>query len=301
MALKNLAVLGVVAVVAMAQSTPTARQLFYSPAKPAAAKAKPPVASAAAAAPKPTKTKKAVPERAAVNAVAEPPAAAAATSVAYRPGTGGDDPVIAISTQPLALRYSLVQIAESEDDDAEVSTSKVFHAGDRVRIRVQSNQDGYLYVVQRGSSGNWEPLFPSLAINDGKNRIEARASLDLPSKTQAFTFNAQAGDERLFVILSRTPVNDVERLVYRLRGEDGKKQPDPSAPSLMAQNVMVGNDLVEQLRRTNSRDLVIETVGTRTGSGSRKKSNLSAEPENAVYVATASGSTVVADIQLIHQ
>ena len=298
MALKNLAVLGVMAVVAMAQSTPTARQLFYSPAKPAAAKAKPPVASAV---PKPTKTKKAAPERAAVNAVAEPPAAAAATSVAYRPGTGGDDPVIAISTQPLALRYSLVQIAESEDDDAEVSTSKVFHAGDRVRIRVQSNQDGYLYVVQRGSSGNWEPLFPSLAINDGKNRIEARASLDLPSQTQAFTFNAQAGDERLFVILSRTPVNDVERLVYRLRGEDGKKQPDPSAPSLMAQNVMVGNDLVEQLRRTNSRDLVIETVGTRTGSGSRKKSNLSAEPENAVYVATASGSTVVADIQLIHQ
>ena len=300
MALKNLAVLGVMAVVAMAQSTPTARQLFYSPAKPAAAKAKPPVASAAAAAPKPTKTKKAVPERAAVNAVPEPPAAAAATSVAYRPGTGGDDPVIAISTQPLALRYSLIQI-ESEGDEAEVSTSKVFHAGDRVRIRVQSNQDGYLYVVQRGSSGNWEPMFPSLAINDGKNRIEARASLDLPSKTQAFTFNAQSGDERLFVILSRTPVNDVERLVYRLRGEDGKKQPDPSAPSLMAQNVMVGNDLVEQLRRTNSRDLVIETVGTRTGSGSRKKSNLSAEPENAVYVATASGSTVVADIQLIHQ
>lgn len=307
MPLKILPLVGVLAAVAWAQSAPTARQLFYTadkkPDKVTPAKPKSPVALADKA----DKVAKAAPAKQAPTKVTNPPVAESsrpnANAIVYQPVAAGEDQVIAVpslaSSQPLALRYSLVQIGESEDDDDEVSTSKVFHDGDRVRLRVEANQAGHLYVVQRGSSGNWEPLFPALSINGGKNRIEARTPFDLPSATQAFTFNQQPGDERLFVILSRTPVNDVERLVYRLR-DDKSASLDAGTPALIAQNVSVSNEVIERLRLNNSRDLVIETVGTRTKSGSQRKSNSAADPENAVYVATASGNTVVAEIKLIH-
>jgi len=47
----------------------------------------------------------------------------------------------------------------------------VFDTGDRVRFRFRANFDGYLYVMNQSTSGNYETLFPR---EDTGSRIASR-------------------------------------------------------------------------------------------------------------------------------
>jgi len=258
----------------------TARQLFYAEDPPAP--------------PKQIKreTKKSSSRK--DKAPAENKAAAPAESVS------GAQPVVvsaaygAGSAKPLGLRYSLLQVAEGSA--AEVSPDKVFRSGDQVRLHVEGNQDGYLYVISRGSSGTWKPLFPAAEISGGDNRIRARQSVDLPPAGHAFTFDEQPGEEQLFVVYSRQPVKDLDELIYSLRqGERPAADPPARQPLLVTQNVRpISDGLVSQFRTTYARDLIIEKVDSTQPAPDRK-------PENAVYVASSSGSRLVADIRLTHR
>jgi hypothetical protein len=237
----------------------TARQLFYdedAPAPPAAVK---PV----------KKAKKATAE---VKKAASTPEAPAPQVISAASGQG--------SSRSLGLRYSLVQVQEGSP--AEVSSDKVFRSGDQVKLRVEGNREGYLYVVTRGSSGLWKPLFPSADIAGGNNRIAARRPLELPSTQHAFTFDEQPGDEQLFVVYSLQPVKDLEELIHSLR-QQGER---PARP--------INDSLVSELRAVYSRDLVLQKVDAAEPLADWK-------PENAVYVVSNSGGRLVADIRLTHR
>src|SRR5947209_5948628 len=41
-----------------------------------------------------------------------------------------------------------------------VDPNYVFTAGDKIRFRLKSAVNGFLYVMDHGSSGSWEQLFP---------------------------------------------------------------------------------------------------------------------------------------------
>ena len=243
----------------------SARQLFYDEGKPA--KTVPPPKSAKAT----TKPPQAVP-------------------IPDRPEVHVPVPVILASHTPLALRYSIAKLENGEE--VEVPASQVFHSGDQVRLKVQVNQRGYLYLVSRGSSGIWKPLFPSREATD--NVIDARRIYSVPSATLAFTFDEQAGKERIFLLFSRTPVDDLDSLIDNLRGRAPAGA--PRRPELtLAQNL--NDQRVDGLRKMYSRDLIIEAVET------KKPAAASRPAENAVYVANASAkadSRVVADIELTH-
>jgi len=301
--------------VAPAQQAPahkelTARELFYTAAAPAAAakpaattpEAKPPARAARpvtqAAAPK-VDTPRA--ERKAVAHSTPPPAAPAAA--ASPDGT----PIVTAavrrtapapaSGQPLGLRYVITRMVDG--NMVEVPADSTFHAGDRIRITVVANSPGYLYIITQGSSGTWKPIFPSADVEDGNNRVEPFRDYVLPPKSR-MVFDSQAGVEKLFVVLSREPENDLEQMIYSLRSP-GKATPaaEPEAPKetpklLVAANI--SNDMVGHMRNVYARDLVIEKVDAETPGGNRR--------ENAVYVVNPTGSAdsrVVADIALAHQ
>lgn len=245
----------------------SARQLFYDEGKPAP--------------PKPTVTPKPPPAKAPSKPSKATPLPEANTI-----------PVALVSHTPLALRYSIVKLENGEE--LEVPGSRVFRSGDQVRLKVQVNQRGYLYLISRGSSGIWKPLFPSREATD--NVIDARQIYAVPSSTLAFTFDEQAGKERIFLLFSRTPVEDLDALIDNLRGRAPAPSAAPRRPEMtLAQNL--NDQRVDGLRKMYSRDLIIEAVET-------KKAPASARPvENAVYVANAStsmDSRVVADIELTH-
>jgi len=198
------------------------------------------------------------------------------------------------SRPPLGLRYTILK--RTGDQQAEVNSDTVFHAGDRIRLAVEANDDGYLYVVNRGSSGTWKVLFPSPEIKNGDNRIQRLANYDIPSG-YTFTFDEQGGEEKLFVVLSRQPEPDLEKLIYSL-GQGTISQPDEKTvekPKMILASAAFTDDMIGKLRNVYARDLIVEKVDD-GDAGPRH--------EKAVYAVNPNGSAdsrVVADITLKHQ
>ena len=70
--------------------------------------------------------------------------------------------------------------------------------------------------------------------------IEAAAQYDLPPG-HVFTFDEQPGEEKLFVVVSRPPVGDLESLIYDLGSQKTGTPATPPKPAektkvLLAQN-----------------------------------------------------------------
>jgi hypothetical protein len=200
----------------------------------------------------------------------------------------------------LGLRYSILEKTNS-GSFREVDPDATFHAGDRIRLRVEVNDRGYLYIIHRGTSGVWKPLFPSPEIAGGDNVVERGRVYDIPPG-YVFTFDEQSGVEKLFVVLSRQPQPDLEKLIYSLSQRQGAaptpapETAAPAAKTLLAENfIRINDDVVDQLRNAYARDLIIEKVDEETP-GPRK--------EKAVYAVAASrerDSRVVVDVNLNHQ
>jgi hypothetical protein len=280
----------------------TARELFYSaasePAKPTAPAPKPVVAVKKPPVQTPPTQSTAVPTP---SQPAQPVTRSdgavvikASLVTAPAPATG----------TPLGLKYTILK--KSGDEMVEVPPDTVFHAGDRIQLSVQTNGPGYLYIILRGSSGTWRPMFPSPDVADGDNHVDGWNAKILPPKSR-MVFDEQTGAEHIFVVFSRTPEDGLENMIYSLQdGAKGKpaaaKEPDKakSKKYVMSASADIPDSAVGHLRDTYTRDLVIEKVDEKTPedkSAANKK-------ENAVYVVNPSGSSdsrVVAEVTLVHQ
>lgn len=276
--------------------TLTPRQLFYSSDAPPKPQAAPPAATAPKTAPrKKAVVKKAQPPKAApaevpvqpVEAEVAAPSTAPVMVTAATYTTGQPQ-----AQSPLGLRYALIRVVDGVEHEA--GPNDVFHSGDMVRVKVEGNRDGFLYVVARGSSGNWKPLFPAPEINGGLNRVSAHRGYDLPSASQAFTFDEQAGQEQLFIVYSTEPVHDMEQMIPSLSSPGKPAAPMPEA--VIASAAPMNDEFVSRLRNTYSRDLIVQTVTPKQPAESAQE-----KPENAVYVVNQIGGRVVADIRLEHR
>ena len=198
----------------------------------------------------------------------------------------------------LGLRYSLL-MRGSDGNYSEVSPGTTFHSGDHIRISLLSNQPGYLYVIEQGSSGDWKAIFPAATSPSDAVKVEQGKLQIVPTGNRAFQFDQRPGTERLFVILSRVPLNDLLREIQHLKETNhapSEAAPEP-ADTLQAQ-LTVPDLFVQQLA---SRDLSlvdeqnVDEAPTAAGGG-----------EKAVYVvAKAQGnpqaSELVTNIQLRHE
>ena len=199
-------------------------------------------------------------------------------------------PTLNAGLGPLGLRYAILK--QNGPNWVEVPTATRFKSGDRIRLKVQANSDGYLYIVTQGTSGAWQVMFPSRSANAGSNRVRPEEE-----KLSQFLFEGKPGTEKVFVMLARAPEPDLDRAIYNVatspESESPKQAPRPPAEgTLMAGNLTVTDPLVSRLRTANTRDLRQEEV------------NSPDSPERAVYVATSSTgkqARVVVDIKLVHE
>jgi hypothetical protein len=175
---------------------------------------------------------------------------------------------------------------------AEVDTDSMFKTGDRVRFEVRTNTSGYLYIVMQGSSGSWGLLFPSAEVAGGSNFVQPGETRTVPSGDRGqFVFDEHAGTEKLFVVLTRQPEADLDKLIYAMGGP----RTNAASDRVMLAGNSVGDDVVSRLRREMaSRDLVFE----------KSDEDQNGKPEKAAYVAnpsTASDARLVVDIPLHHK
>ena len=274
----------------------SARDLFYAPTPKAAPKG-------GGAAAKPVAAKKTVaPAATPLPAAAEPPAAAAPVERETTPAvSAGGAPIIeaSYSGKPLGLRYSILR-NDGEGDYREVAPDTVFHSGDRIRVAVEVNDTGYLYIAMKGASGTWKVLFPTADIEGGNNRVESGRQYTIPPAPGRFAFDQQPGEEQLFIVLSRQPEASLEHLIYSLGTPETSPTSAPAEPKpqpkLLSADASLGDPLIGRLHNeVYARDLVFEKVDESTP-GDKK--------ENAVYVLNRTGSPdsrLVADFVLKHQ
>jgi Domain of unknown function (DUF4384) len=96
-----------------------------------------------------------------------------------------------------------------------VEPGREFHSGDRVRISLEPNVDGFLYVFHTEGAGQPQMIYPDPRLNEGENWIEAHVPTEVPSSDQAderyhwFVFDNNPATERLYVVVTRKPLPSV--------------------------------------------------------------------------------------------
>lgn len=295
----------------------TAREIFY--AVPPANDAKPTQTKAAAA--KSTTSKSSTPRTEAISKTtptantattstpAVPPRTSGQTaSTPAQTGTNSGSTVVPVTLASLTRKPLGVRLSVSKNgQDTELPPDTTFHPGDRVRFNIQVSDTGYLYIVNRGSSGTWTPLYPLPGQPEASNAVAPGKTYYIPSRDRNFIVSDPPGEEKLFIVLSRTPGLDPQTLALEMsQRESGKAAQTPrdtpakstrqQSPPMVSQSIApMTDDTVDQLRKFYARDLIIETVDDQT-SGSVK--------ENAVYAVNPvdnDDARVVLDAQIKHQ
>lgn len=108
----------------------------------------------------------------------------------------------------LGLQTTVYQLFEDGGTKA-VSPSTVFAAGNRIRLGFNANRDGFLYVVNLGSSGKVTTIFPN-SFSDN-NQVQPGLMYQVPQQTgKSIKFDNTPGEEVLLVVLSESRISSFE-------------------------------------------------------------------------------------------
>lgn len=90
--------------------------------------------------------------------------------------------------------------------------TRYFRKGDRVRVLLETNADGYLYIFNTTNGGKPVMIYPDRELDEGGNYIKAHIPFEIPSSTASeerlrwLVFDQNAGTERLYFVFSRDPL-----------------------------------------------------------------------------------------------
>ena len=116
--------------------------------------------------------------------------------------------------QAIALGYTMF-MRDINGRAVRIDPTREFHNGDRIRISLEPNIDGYLYVFHTEGDGQPEMIFPDARLEGGENWVEAHVPIDVPSTVETderlkwFQFYGNPATEHLFVVLTREPLAEV--------------------------------------------------------------------------------------------
>lgn len=126
----------------------------------------------------------------------------------------------------LTLQWHLLQRVERGEGytSQEVDSHKQFEDGDRLKLGITTNQDGYLYIVNQRPGKDSVLLFPDPRINGGLNRVLKNQEYDVPEyckdledlvdqKDCWMNVGPPAGTETMIVIFSRDQITTLPNQV----------------------------------------------------------------------------------------
>lgn len=197
-------------------------------------------------------------------------------------------PVSTISTPlPLVLRYSVLRRDAGNSSFEEMSPDTLFHTGDVIKLRIEANDRSYLYVIAQGTSGSWDVMFPRPDQGQADNLIERGQVYEVPSR-QPWILEAPSGVERLFLLLTRQPDQELERVIRMLYPREGERS------NTVASNGIKQEQIDALQERVQARDLVFEK-GDESDRTGRK--------DPALYIMTkvkGNPAAITARINLMH-
>jgi hypothetical protein len=132
--------------------------------------------------------------------------------VAGEPVTPDKDPRLATSRLGLGLTLFM---RDSNGLAVRVDPNHEFQKGDRVRVLLETNADGHLYIFNTTNGGDPVMIYPDPQLDEAGNYIKSHVPFEIPSsvadeeRLRWFTFDGAAGTERLYFVFSREPLNGV--------------------------------------------------------------------------------------------
>ncbi|HEY0407264.1 MAG TPA: DUF4384 domain-containing protein [Pyrinomonadaceae bacterium] len=215
-------------------------------------------------------------------------------------------PINSYASTPIGLGYSLY-MRDSNGDAVRVDPSRVFRAGDRIRISLETNTDGYLYVFHTENNNDPQMLYPDAKLDEGDNFIEAHVPYEIPWSGEAadnlrwFVFDQNPANERLYIVISREPLPGVptnEQLINYCRSNQCPWRPATSLWSQVRVNsegkVVVDKKAATYGQKQTASERDATTRGLSLGTSAP-------EPSIVRMNATSNAGVLVTALDLIHQ
>ena len=146
------------------------------------------------------------------------------------------------SAGAIGLGYTLY-MRDASGDATRTDPSRVFRDGEAIRLVLEANTDGYLYIFHTENAKNPQMIFPDARLGRGTNFIRAHVPYEVPSNMETderlrwFVFDPPSAMERLYIVVTREPLSNIpvgDALVKYCQNENNSCPWSPT-PGIWAQ------------------------------------------------------------------
>jgi Domain of unknown function (DUF4384) len=224
----------------------------------------------------------------------------------HKPPQPPSDSTTPVNARRIGLGVTLF-MRDSNGLAVRVDPDHVFRKGDRVRILLETNSDGYLYIFNTTDDGPATLIFPDASLDDAGNYLQAHVPFEIPSSSSTeerlrwFAFDEVAGTEHLFFVFTREPLGGVpieDELIAFCNEAKGRCpiKPNTEVWAVVQKEMQepLQTDKTKQYGRAQTSG---EQEATARGIGLAKD-----DPQpSLVMMASSTRSTLVATLDLIHK
>lgn len=188
-----------------------------------------------------------------------------------------------------------------------VDPDHVFHKGDRVRVLLETNTDGFLYIFNRTNDGPAVMIYPNADLDEAGNYVQAHVPFEIPTSQSAeerlrwFAFDETAGTERLFFVFTREPLSGIpieDDLIALCRDS---KESCPVKPSTEVW-AAVQKEMQAPLKTDKTEQIAGAQTTTEQQASTRGVGLAKDDPQpSLVMMASSTRPTLVATLDLIHK
>ena len=186
--------------------------------------------------------------------------------------------------------------------------SREFKKGDHVRVLLETNADGYLYVFNTTDGGQPVMIYPDPELDEAGNYVQGHVPSEIPSslageeRLRWFTFDQNGGAEKLFFVFTREPLSGVpmeDDLITFCRENTGKCPWRPSA-DVWAQ---ISKELTEPTQTAKAKSSGASQTSSEQQAATRGIGLNRGDPEPSLIMLTTSTNKnmLVATMDLIHK
>jgi hypothetical protein len=225
----------------------------------------------------------------------------------HKPGPSTpSSPATPVNARRIGLGVTLF-MRDSSGLAVRVDPEHVFRQGDRVRVLLETNSDGYLYIFNTTDDGPATLIYPSAELDEAGNYLQAHVPFEIPSSASAderlrwFAFDQVAGTERLFFVFTREPLSGIpidDDLIALCKDSKDRCPVRPSSEVwAVVQKEMQAPLKTDKAQQFGSAQTTTEQQATARGLGLSKED----PPPSLVMMASSQRSTLVATLDLIHK
>jgi len=155
----------------------------------------------------------------------------------------------------LGTKYRIWKISAGEALPAD--PGEPVQTGEQVRLGLEINDTGYLYMVHRQASGMWRRIFPDPDIEHGNHFVRSGVTYPIPP-AEGLPLRFPSGPERIFFVLSRAPLKELEVLISPAQPDNTvSAAPTPEIPDAALEKV---RSLLSSKDLLTERDAVEKSV-----------------------------------------